>query len=67
MRFREQPVSGFIVLHVKDNHNILTQVIRDKLMELDADMLDVQYSTHIDTDGSLINDILIVYIRWIDK
>lgn len=63
MRFREQLVSGFIVLHVKDDHCILTQVIQDKLLELDADMLDVQYSTHIDTDGSLINDILIMYTK----
>lgn len=62
MKFRDQKVSGFFVVHSKENGINLTRSIERRLKTLNADMLDVQYSTHTDVSTyQLINDVLVMY------
>lgn len=60
MKFRGQEVSGFFVIHSKENGVLLSQEIELRLNMYNADMLDVQYSTHFQ-DGQTYNDVLVMY------
>lgn len=62
MKFRDQEVSGFFVVHSKENGVLLSRSIERRLETLNADMLDVQYSTHLDLNTCrVINDVLVMY------
>lgn len=62
MKFRDQEVSGFFVVHSRENGVLLSRSIERRLETLNADMLDVQYSTHIDMNTfQVINDVLVMY------
>lgn len=60
MKFRDQEVSGFFVVHSRADGVLLSKLIRDRLDLHKADMLDVQYSTHIQ-NGQVYNDVLVMY------
>ena len=62
MKFREKQIDGFFALHLSDDEDALTTAIERKLRELNAEMQDMQYSTHLE-NGILYNDILIMYNR----
>lgn len=62
MKFRDQEVSGFFVIHSSEDGVLLSRAIEHRLETLNADMLDVQYSTHQhDGQGPVINDVLVMY------
>lgn len=62
MKFRDQEVSGFFVIHSSEDGVLLSRAIEHRLETLNADMLDVQYSTHIDVNTyQVINDVLVMY------
>lgn len=62
MKFRDKEVSGFFVVHSKENGVLLSRSIERRLETLNADMLDVQYSTHLDLSTCrVINDVLVMY------
>lgn len=60
MKFRDRQVDGFFVITTQECGTLLSRLIEDRLRSLNADMEDVQYSTH--TVGRLMfNDVLIMY------
>jgi len=61
MKFRERQVDGFFVIHSYDDNPLLTELIKQRLEVLNADMEDVQYSTHITQEGRVMNDVLVMY------
>ena len=62
MKFRDQEVSGFFVIHSSEDGVLLSRAIEHRLETLNADMLDVQYSTHQrGIKGPIINDVLVMY------
>lgn len=62
MKFRDQEVEGFFVVHSRENGALLSRSIERRLETLNADMLDVQYSTHQPCgQGPIINDVLVMY------
>lgn len=62
MKFRDQKVSGFFVIHTTEDGALLSIAIEQRLKTLNADMLDVQYSTHQHNgQGSVVNDVLVMY------
>ena len=62
MKFRDQEVAGFFVVHSRENGVLLSRSIERRLETLNADMLDVQYSTHLDMNTfQVINDVLVMY------
>lgn len=62
MKFRDQEVSGFFVIHSSEDGVLLSRAIEHQLETLNADMLDVQYSTHQPCgQGPIINDVLVMY------
>lgn len=64
MKFRDQEVSGFFVIHSSEDGVLLSRAIEHRLETLNADMLDVQYSTHLDMNtGQVINDVLVMYAK----
>lgn len=64
MKFRDQEVSGFFVIHSSEDGALLSRAIEHRLETLNADMLDVQYSTHIDVNTfQVINDVLVMYTK----
>lgn len=64
MKFRDQKVDGFFVVHTKENGVLLSRSIQKRLDSNNADMLDVQYSTHIDVNTrQVINDVLVMYAK----
>ena len=64
MKFRDQEVEGFFVVHSRENGVLLSRSIERRLETLNADMLDVQYSTHIDMNTfQVINDVLVMYAK----
>lgn len=64
MKFRDQKVGGFFVVHTKENGVLLSRSIQKRLDSNNADMLDVQYSTHIDVSTlQVINDVLVMYAK----
>lgn len=63
MKFRDTPVDGFFCIHSKADGVLLTQLIEQHLEFLEAEMQDVQYSTHLTQDGSIMNDVLVMYCK----
>jgi hypothetical protein len=60
MIFRNKYVTGFFVVHTNDDSNYLTNLIRQELDSRNANIEDIQFSTHI-KDGTLFNDVLVLY------
>ena len=74
MKFRDQQVDGFFVVSVvsivgTDNiaSAVITTSVEQKLKDLNADMIDVQYSTRTDSicdgDTMVSHDILVMYCK----
>lgn len=62
MKFRDQEVAGFFVIHSSEDGVLLSRAIEKRLETLNADMLDVQYSTHQHgIAGQVKNDVLVMY------
>ena len=61
MKFRERQVDGFFVVTTRECGALLSNLIEVRLNALNADMEDVQYSTHI-VNGQLYNDVLVMYL-----
>lgn len=60
MKFRDRQVDGFFVITTDACGALLSHLIEARLNELNADMEDVQYSTHT-MNGQLYNDVLVMY------
>lgn len=60
MKFRDRQVDGFFVITTRECGVLLSNLIEVRLNALNADMEDVQYSTHI-MNGQLYNDVLVMY------
>lgn len=61
MKFRERQVDGFFVVHSYEDGVLLSTLIEQRLAALNADMEDVQYSTHITQEFRVMNDVLVMY------
>ena len=67
MKFRDKVVDGFFTVSMVDETcgELLTEEIEHRLESLNADMVDVQYSTHwwLGKDGieHLVHDVLVMY------
>lgn len=61
MKFRERQVDGFFVVHSYEDGVLLSTLIEQRLDALNADMEDVQYSTHITQENRVMNDVLVMY------
>lgn len=62
MKFRDRQVDGFFTIHSYENTVLLSNEIETRLDAYNADMEDVQYSTHIDpVSGRIVNDVLVMY------
>lgn len=61
MRFRERQVDGFFVIHTCNSGILLSELIQKYLESYNADMEDVQYSTHLTQHGEIMNDVLVMY------
>lgn len=61
MNFRDTPVDGFFCIHTYDDGVTMSKLIEKHLELFNADMEDVQYSTHITQEGKIMNDILVMY------
>lgn len=60
MKFRNTPIDGFFIIHTPHNGTLLTKKIQEELDTRNADIEDLQFSTHIE-NGSVINDVLVMY------
>lgn len=60
MKFRDRQVDGFFVISTRESGALLSFAIENRLEAMNADMEDVQYSTHI-MHGLLYNDVLVMY------
>lgn len=60
MKFRNTPIDGFFIIHTSYNGKLLTERIQEALDTRNADIEDLQFSTHIE-NGSVINDVLVMY------
>lgn len=71
MKFRDQQVDGFFVISiVAESYTAgpcITSAISQQLKALNADMIDVQYSTRADSicDGDVMvcHDVLVMYCK----
>lgn len=63
MKFRETPIDGFFVIHTYDDGPLMSRLIQQHLDLYDADMQDVQYSTHLTQEGKIMNDVLVMYSK----
>lgn len=63
MKFRERQVDGFFVIHSYEDGALLSKLIELHLDALNADMEDVQYSTHVTQENRVMNDVLVMYRR----
>ena len=62
MKFRDRQVDGFFTIHSYEHTVLLSNEIEARLDAYNADMEDVQYSTHIDpVSGRIVNDVLVMY------
>lgn len=61
MKFRERQVDGFFVIHTCNSGILLSELIQKYLESYNADMEDVQYSTHLTQYGDIMNDVLVMY------
>lgn len=63
MKFRGNRVDGFFTIsYIEEPGTDLTTQIEYKLSQLNADLEDVQYSTHITQDNKVVHDILVMYV-----
>lgn len=63
MKFRDTPIDGFFVIHTYDDGPLMSRLIQQHLDLYDADMQDVQYSTHLTQEGKIMNDVLVMYSK----
>lgn len=69
MKFRDKFVDGFFTVSMVDETcgELLTEEIEQRLKVLNADMVDVQYSTHWwpgeDSMERLSHDVLVMYAK----